>query len=167
MKKITTAYLNDHSSQKLSIAPLCYSPTYFKANPYAKHPTMPPSCVQIEEWNCLPALSTRLTILSDRCFWWSKRLFHPLLVSHMQVFSSLFNIFLRHYLSLDAAWPAWPNANERNVWRWWFEGVNHAPCHKHLGDITDCCSAVSHMLRPNLNSKPTLKKTPMKSKKLL
>lgn len=121
MKKITTAYLNDHSSPKQSIAPLCYSPTYIKANPYAKHPTMPPFCVQIEEWNCLPALSTRLTILSDRCFWWSKSLFHPLLVSDMQVFSSLFNIFLHHYLSLDAAWPAWPNANERNIWRWWFE----------------------------------------------
>lgn len=130
MKKITTAYLNDRSSPKLSIAPLCYSPTCFKANPYAKHPTVPPFCVQIEEWNYLAALSTRLTILSDRCFWWSKSLFHPLLVSHMQVFSSLFSSFLRHYLSLDVAWPAWPNANERNIWRWWFEGVNDAPCQK-------------------------------------
>lgn len=36
---------------------LCYSSPYFKANPYAKHLTMPLFCGQTEEW----PQSTRLT----------------------------------------------------------------------------------------------------------
>lgn len=39
------------------------------------------------------------------------------------------------------------------------ETISHFSCHKHLAEVTACCSAMSHMLTPNLKSKPTLKKT--------
>lgn len=78
----------------------------------------------------------------------------------MQVFCPLFNIFLCRCLSFDVALPVGPMLRIRMYdTDGSTETISHFSCHKHLAEVTACCSAMSHMLTPNLKSKPTLKKT--------